>query len=633
MSPSAFAGVVRLDGAPVGAELESEVARAVARLRNPPRHTIRTDGAVVFGERAPGSNGALFAASAHLDNREELADALGLRAADVDDAELLQGMLARWGDEGLGRCLGAFAFAQWEPAARRLTLGRDCLGERALFFHQGDGFVAFATALNLMLALPDVPRELDERVLANYLALNLTDARRTFYRAIDRVPSRMLATFEPAGVRLRHYWSPSLAAPAFKREADYVERARELLDLAVASATRDTPRIAISTSGGLDSSSVAATAARLGQAEQITCYSLVAPADFDLGAGRFKYVDERSKVLALGRMHPALELRLLCPDRPHPQEENDARLFLRSGAPILNPTNGGFFGFLHDAVAGDGHAVMQVGHSGNFGLTWAGHFSLASLARRGDWAAFTRELSILARETDRTVLRTFLSEVVLRGAPPHVIALIHRLRGRDPDSPARHSLLSRAYIADHQLGAAWREAGFDPRFVESARDPAAYRASFLFDRNQFARDNRASAYEQHGFEIRDPHGDRRLLEFCLGVPEPMYRQRGVGRSFARAVLADRLPPEIVGERRTGMQDAQWFSRLDQRRAQIGEQVERLAASPTASRLLDLPRLKRLVDQWPADAEAAQGRMQDYRLALSRGLHVGNFIRWVEGGNG
>jgi asparagine synthase (glutamine-hydrolysing) len=138
--------------------------------------------------------------------------------------------------------------------------------------------------------------------------------------------------------------------------------------------------------------------------------------------------------------------------------------------------------------------------------------------------------------------------------------------------------------------------------------------------------------ELYGIETRDPHGDRRLLEFLLAVPEPMYRRNGVPRSFARAVLADRLPPEILQERRRGVQGVTWFRNLNARRNDVAAELERLEASPLASRLVDLPRLKRLMQQWPADENAAEKRRYELRLALTRGVHVGRFIRWVEGGN-
>ena len=59
----------------------------------------------------------------------------------------------------------------------------------------------------------------------------------------------------------------------------------------------------------------------------------------------------------------------------------------------------------------------------------------------------------------------------------------------------------------------------------------------------------------------------------------------------------------------------------------------MEASPLARRVLDLPRLKRLLDEWPKDEHAADRRAAEYRAVLARGVHVGNFIRWVEGGNG
>ena len=113
----------------------------------------------------------------------------------------------------------------------------------------------------------------------------------------------------------------------------------------------------------------------------------------------------------------------------------------------------------------------------------------------------------------------------------------------------------------------------------------------------------------------------------------MYRRNGIPRSFARAVLSDRLPKEILQEhRRHGASGVNWFAGLNSKRQEIATELERLESSPLANRMIDLPRLKRLMHEWPADEHAAEGRMHEFRLALSRGVHVGRFIRWVEGGN-
>ena len=178
----------------------------------------------------------------------------------------------------------------------------------------------------------------------------------------------------------------------------------------------------------------------------------------------------------------------------------------------------------------------------------------------------------------------------------------------------------------------WREQGFDPWFGPRHTNAARWRAARVFDHNQYVSDIRAMSGEILGHEARDPHADRRLLEFALAVPEPMFRQGGVPRSFARRVLADRLPREIIDERRRGASNPTWFRSLDAKRADIARDIERMEASPLARRLIDLPRLKCLMAQWPKDKQAAESRVGEYRYALARGVHVGRFIRWVEGGN-
>ena len=178
----------------------------------------------------------------------------------------------------------------------------------------------------------------------------------------------------------------------------------------------------------------------------------------------------------------------------------------------------------------------------------------------------------------------------------------------------------------------WRAEGFDPWFPFPDRDGTQLRTRYMFDSHQYRRDGRALLDQVNGFEVREPHADRRLLEFLLSVPEPMFRREGVPRSFARKVLADRLPREIVEERRRGVNGVAWYRILGERRAEMASDLERLEGSPLARRLIDLPRLKRLMAQWPEDEHAAETRKREYLATLTRGVHVGRFVRWVEGGN-
>lgn len=645
---SAFVGVVALSGRAIDREAEERAASALGRLHRGRTRALRGEGAL-FLERIGQRDGAaqaqtrsvsprstLFAALARLDNREELGDRLGLAHAELAqtaDAALLRHTFDRWGDAGVARCLGAFAFAHWDAAERRLTLGRDCLGNRPLFYHRGAEFVWFATSLGVLLALPGVPRAINELALAQFIAINNGNERQTFYRGIDRVQSRTLVTIDVQGPHHRTYWWPDLdAPPPYRHDQDYVERARELLDLAVASATRDTSHVAIAVSGGLDSSAIAATVARQRLVDSITCFSFVPPPGTQINIGRHRYLDERDKLEELGRLYPRLDIRFVCPDSIHPTAFDDTRHFVRMHLPTLHAADLGVGSYLPDAVAAAGCPTLLSGIYGNFGLTWWGTFSLLELFRARRWRDFVREWRAVARENDQGLVRVLAANLLVPSASQQVRRLIYRLRGRDPDSVARHSALNPAYIAETGLARLWQKEGFDPWFGPRDADPRRLRAYRLFDHNQYARDVRGAAEEACGYDVRNPHGDRRLLEFALAVPETMYQRDGIQRSFARRVLADRLPPAIVNEQRRGAHAPTWFRGLDARRADIATDVERLQESAMASRLLDLPRLKRLLDRWPKDANEAEKRKNEYCNALARAVHVGRFIRWVEGGN-
>jgi asparagine synthase (glutamine-hydrolysing) len=441
-----------------------------------------------------------------------------------------------------------------------------------------------------------------------------------------------MASFDASGARFHQYWSPKIdAPPPFRRDADYIERARELLDQAVADATADLRHVGISASGGLDSSGIAATAARLGRAERITLCTVVPPAGTTIDVGDTRYADEHDKMAALSRMYPELEVRLVT-EGPHPLEQDDTRLFARIGTPIMNASNLGSITHVCDAIAAAGHRAMIVGNYGNFGLSWSGRYSLRALLAGGQWISFAREFAAVMRHEGRGPLRTFAGEVALPALPVAARRLYRRLHGDDPDDVTRYCALNQAYVDAGYLESQWRAQAFDPWFETLERTAARRRAYLMFAHNQIGRDFHAASEEMFGFETRDPLADRRLLEFLLAVPEPMYRRNGVPRAFARAVLADRLPPEILRERRRGANNVTWFRRLDARREDVAADIERLESSSLVRRLIDLPRLKNLMTQWPRDEHEAEPRRKEFKLMLCRAVHVGRFVRWVEGGN-
>ena len=135
-----------------------------------------------------------------------------------------------------------------------------------------------------------------------------------------------------------------------------------------------------------------------------------------------------------------------------------------------------------------------------------------------------------------------------------------------------------------------------------------------------------------GLDVRDPTADRRLVELCLSIPPEQFLVEGEPRALARAAFADRLPPEILQEKRSGLQASDWHEGFAAARDEIAEEVERFASIEATGQVLDDEMLKRLLSHIP-DGDWNSSKVSSlYRLALLRGLSAGHFVRKATGSN-
>lgn len=638
-----FAGIVRFG--PFGDSERDRAALSGLAHAGKRAFAIEQAGNAVFMEMGEGAGAALQArpnrgglsvGRAFLHNAEDVAQQLNLLAKN-NHAALAQTAFEARGDAGLATLRGAFAFAYWHEQRGELTLVRDYGRGDGLYFYRGADFVVFASHLSCLVALPDVPRELDEVVLASFLANNKMQRRRTLFRGVERVPTRSVLTLTASDTLQRYYWSPRIGgAPLYARDEDYIERGRELLDQAVARVIGDAPKFAVMASGGIDSSAVVTTLARRGL-PSIDCYTLVPEDGADGVIADGNYADERPKTALLASRYPALRFRNFATSDLRPYARSDDSYFNGWPIPSFNTSRARLSEPLFDAIAADGFQVVLIGAAGNLGLSWNGANLLPELARQGHFLTLLREAQATAVHQNSTAWRVIARELVLPALPAWAVKASLLLRS--PAFRRRYAQLTMnagcplrpEIIAELDLPRVMQEDGFVLRPYRRWRTRQE-RADQLFDRFFPAHDARAMAEARYGIEIRDPLADRDLLEFALNVPEHLYRRNGVTRWLMRAVLADRVPAEILGDQRRGVRGTNWFAVMNGRRAEIAEELERMETSLAASRLFDIPRLKRLVDNWPKSAADAERQYAAYMLALDQAVHVFRFMRWVTRGN-
>ena len=202
-----------------------------------------------------------------VDAREALVDALraaGTNASGDDpDVRLFAQAWLTWDDDAPARVLGDYSVVVHDNESRTTTLVRDLFGVRLLYFHRAPTRLL---ASNTLAALLDagVPRDLDEDAIADFLTEGFNeDGATTTFRAIRRVPpAHSLRLHADGREELRRYWT--LPAPAIDRSRDdraIVAEFRAVLEACVHDRIRS-PSLSVFMSGGVDSTTLAAVAAR-----------------------------------------------------------------------------------------------------------------------------------------------------------------------------------------------------------------------------------------------------------------------------------------------------------------------------------------------------------------------------------
>lgn len=187
----------------------------------------------------------------------------GHRFTTHTDTEVIVHAYEQWGDGFVTHLDGMFALAVWDSRRERLILARDRFGKKPLmYFHHERRFV-FASELQALAQVADVPRELDMNALGAYLGYMAIPAPATIYRHIRKIPPAHVLTSDSAGVRLSRYWQLEFAPKTKISEPEAVEQIRHLLTEAVRKRLMSDVPLGAFLSGGMDSSTVVSTMARL----------------------------------------------------------------------------------------------------------------------------------------------------------------------------------------------------------------------------------------------------------------------------------------------------------------------------------------------------------------------------------
>ena len=211
------------------------------------------------------------------------------------DSEVILHSYEEWGLEGLTKLEGIFSIALWDAKLRRLILMRDRLGVKPLFYGDSRNGLAFGSEIKAVLAAGGIDTSFDDQSISEYMWYGNTYGNRTFYRGVHSLEPGHWLIVENGQQKIESWWNledwfDHPLEVTGKRDAS--ELLRSALDQAVSRQLVSDVPLGIFLSGGVDSSSIAASA--VSQTNE-ALHSYAAGFDFSNG------VDELPKASRVAR--------------------------------------------------------------------------------------------------------------------------------------------------------------------------------------------------------------------------------------------------------------------------------------------------------------------------------------------
>lgn len=491
-------------------------------------------------------SGCAITADVRLDNRAELLARLGLARRDgtIGDAELIVHAWLAWGEAFLERLLGDFAFALFDPRQRLLMLARDHTGMRPLYYsHYTGGPLVFASEARSVLASGLVPKRLNEGRIADFLVGQLEgyDKVSSFYEGIQRLAPAHRMRVGCTRATVERYWRPA-PQPELKLADDraYADAFLEVFTEAVRCRLRSPDPVGAMLSGGMDSGAVVAVARRLlsesGQLP-LTTFSAVGP---DPAA----CIETRTIGIAaaMGSIDPQfIDYTRLGPLMPELES---------TGWNLQEPFDNHMTLLRAVWISAHRRNIKVVLHGAAGDVVFAHGSYPARLMRAGHWLRGVREVWGEARfHAEHRPDYLSVSRALLAGLVPDQMRSCQRawrtwLRQSRSVSLLKDSLISPEFarridlegrlrhLESHALGVL-----SEPYPVECASyvdHPYAVVGHERYDR----------VASDLAIESRDPFMDRRVIDFCLGLPGEQRLAGGWPKVLLRRAMAGRLPDEV-----------------------------------------------------------------------------------------
>lgn len=557
--------------------------------------TLETESYSTAGGHVSNKEGFIFTSSGTIYNRKKLIEELNI-TSDCSETELMSATLRKYGKDIVNILDGEYMFMGYDMKQEVLLLARSW-GNTALYYYIGKNFLAFATHPSLVVSMPGVPSEPNIEVIASLMCRVTTSPHETCWQNILKIEPAAWLEVNNGRITEKIWWRPSNISKM--QHFDFNVAIEEFVALYQKAVKKRIPLsggVAATLSGGLDSASVCALAAKELYKSGKSLYAYTSVPFYKEEAYAFSQHLTDESILAQG---VAASNSNIIHELVAAAEENIIKSIqlqlLRTGEPRAAVANLYWINNIMRLARASNCSVLLTGQMGNSTVSYSPSvvhmFPKSKFFRKTEWRRYIGYLKWKLNNKIKT------------------------MENRKEKDIMKCPVLNQNYLQSK-----------------------AFKESILTVGNKRVDKSHGKLVEAHmggfdiwyhisfcsGVEVRDATMDIELMEFLLRLPDNMFFSDGMDRRVMRQGMRGILSDDVRLNRRRGQQAADIIPRLRKFSAEGERAIEYIEASALARELLNIYEMKKVL-QRIEKGETNFNIMCDSLVTLLPGISAGLFL--------
>jgi len=578
-------------------------------------HRFNTPEAVFESQPYKNAGGNVVFFNGRIDNRKYLIEDLNLTdSAKLTDGQIASAVYNKYGTNAAAMIEGDWVVAAWNSEKKELKILRDQHGYSALYYYRCDKFFAFGTCIKSLLALDAIPKKPNLKRVAQVLTSWQGNGTTSGYENIFRLPpAHFLEISKNLEVKKTRYWFPEETRPLIlKDENEHYTRFFEEYSRAVEVRLRSYKPVGSQLSGGLDSGTVVALAAGLLKKEnkKLDVFTSVPAFSVEGMTSARRFGDEGE----LARMTADFTGNAIW----HPVDAADVDPFnaVRESLNVHDePFHAGANAFWINEIKKQAHGLglgtMLTGQGGNATVSWPTPGFLQIMSRKSDLIKMKHFFTWYGWR--HVILPLYLPDSVKT-------KISGKHKGKMPF--LEYSAIRKDWAISNRVYEQMVEEDHDPSFSKKG-SPLKTRLKIIKPGSSIVGFLHSQSAAMNDLEMRDPTFDRKLMEYCLSVPDHIYVSGGKDRMLLRKSFEGLLPPQVLWNINRGRQAADIGNRVLKFRKSGETILDELSASALCREMLDLEKMKNIL--LSLDNSMNMKNNTDTGTILLRGITAGLFL--------